>query len=70
MGDETRWSDEELYRKQGQMTAVEVKHWEGNSVHSIRARIVPQCHVVLYYSTGGSSGTEGNTGHSRFWDCR
>ena len=67
-GDETRSSDEELYRKHGDMTAVEVKHYQGEYHHgdiaSIRARLVPQCRVVLYYSTGGSSGTVGNTGYT------
>ena len=76
-GDETRSSDEELYRTHGEMTAVEVKldqdklnQGKYGSVHRIRARLVPQCRVVLYYSTGGSSGTVGNTGHSSFCDCR
>ena len=66
-GDETKWSDEELYRTHGEMTKVEVKH--DQRVHRIRARLVAQCRVVLYYSTGVSSGTVGNTGHSSFCDC-
>ena len=49
-GDDTKSSDEELYRTHGEMTAVEVKH--DTSVYRIRARLVPQCRVVLYYSTG------------------
>ena len=56
-------SDEELYRRHGDMTAVEVKHEKGWVVLRIRARLVPQCRVVLYYSTGGSSATAGNTRH-------
>ena len=52
MGDETRWSDEELYRKHGEMTAVEVKHDKEDTrtpvVYRIRARLVPQCRVLSY----------------------
>ena len=41
-------SDEEQYRTHGDMTAVEVKHGSSD-VRRIRARLVPQCRVVLYY---------------------
>ena len=57
--------EEEPAQEENEVTEVEHDKEDRDTpvVYRIRARLVPQCRVVLYYSTAGSRGTVGNTGY-------